>query len=414
MRTLINKLANEKNLVLIDQAIFSGNTFVSTALLARFLGVENFGVYSSIVLAIYLLISMSNALIIQPLQVAFGKFIDIENYKVFTLFAQLVICILVFSFGITIQQVAPNKFFSLTKTDLLYASFLASFWILHDFFRKLFLAYQRIKKAIVIDSIMAGIQLLSIIGLAVFRLLTLNAAILVVTLGFVISSIAAFLIAEIKFNRSFFSREYLDYHISKGFLLLLSSVIQWWSSNLFVVTSGVFLGAAALGAFRLVQSLFGVLNLLLQTFENYVLPKAAKILSESKLEAQNFLKMATKKGAILFGVVLLPLFIFSKQAIVICGGPEYIPYSYAVRGMVILYTIIYFGYTARIPIRILTLNKSFFIGYCISFAFSLLTFQFLLKNFGLSGAIFGLVVNQILMILFWRSKLTKHNFKLWI
>ena len=56
--------------------------------------------------------------------------------------------------------------------------------------------------------------------------------------------------------------------------------------NLFIVTSGVYLGVAALGAFRLVQSLFGILNLVLQTFENYVLPQASVKYNESATKAK--------------------------------------------------------------------------------------------------------------------------------
>jgi O-antigen/teichoic acid export membrane protein len=220
-------------------------------------------------------------------------------------------------------------------------------------------------------------------------------------------------LSKLSYQNLNLDKGYLQYHKKEGSILFISSVLQWWSSNLFVVASGLFLGAAALGAFRLVQSMFGVLNLLLQTYENYVLPKAAKLYSNSKSEAKRYLRTITQKGAILFSAVLVPLFIFSKQAIFLIGGDQYIAYHHVLRGMVLLYAIIYAGYSVRIPIRILMLNNSFFIGYCISFLFSLLTFNYLLHHFNISGAIAGLIINQLLMITYWHFKLTKHNFTLW-
>ncbi|MBK8885830.1 MAG: hypothetical protein IPN46_04470 [Saprospiraceae bacterium] len=54
------------------------------------------------------------------------------------------------------------------------------------------------------------------------------------------------------------------------------------TSNFFVATSGLILGVEALGAFRLVQTLFGLINVLLQGLESYVLPQAAIRFQQSK------------------------------------------------------------------------------------------------------------------------------------
>lgn len=411
--SLVSNIKSEKGLVLIDQAVFSGNSFVATALLARFLGIENFGTFSYVVLGIYLLMSMSNALIIQPMQVAHSKFAIDNSYRGFTLLAQLIVSgfLILVATVISISNL-PNLD-ALPEMNILLIGILYSVWLLHDFFRKSFLASQEIKNTIVVDCIMASIQLSGIIGLGVSHLLTLNAAVIIFTASYTVSSFIGMILSGVSITDFKLQREYLDYHKKEGTLLFVSSLLQWWSSNLFVVASGLFLGAAALGAFRLVQSMFGILNLLLQTYENYVLPKAAKLFAESQLQSKQYLRVITQKGAVLFALVLVPLFIFSKQAIFLFGGDQYTAYHSVVRGMVILYAIIYAGYSVRMPIRILTLNNSFFVGYCISFGFSLLTFNYLLQHFNITGAIAGLIINQLLMISYWHLKLTKHNFTLW-
>ena len=411
--SLMSNIKSEKGLVLIDQAVFSGNSFVATALLARFLGIENFGTFSYVVLGIYLLMSMSNALIIQPMQVAHSKF-EINNaYRGFTLLVQLIVSGILILVATVISISNLPSLDVLQGMNILLIGILYSAWLLHDFFRKSFLACQEIKNTIVVDCIMASIQLSGIIGLGVAHLLTLNAAVIIFTASYTVSSFIGMILSGVSITDLKLEREYLDYHKKEGSLLFVSSLLQWWSSNLFVVASGLFLGAAALGAFRLVQSMFGILNLLLQTYENYVLPKAAKLFAESQSQSKQYLRAITQKGALLFALVLVPLFIFSKQAIFLFGGDQYIAYHNVVRGMVILYAIIYAGYSVRMPIRILTLNNSFFVGYCISFGFSLLTFNYLLQHFNITGAIAGLIINQLLMISYWHLKLTKHNFTLW-
>jgi len=64
-------------------------------------------------------------------------------------------------------------------------------------------------------------------------------------------------------------------------------------------------------------------------------------------------------------------------------------------------------------IRMLVLNKNFFIGYLLSLAFSLLFFNYFLSNFGLSGAILGLAISQLILIIYWQFVLSKNNFLLW-
>jgi O-antigen/teichoic acid export membrane protein len=398
---------------LLDQAVFSGNSFIMTALLARFLGIEIFGTFSYLILGVYLLMSMSNALIIQPMQVAQSKFTNDKEYKGFTVLLQLFVGALLIIISVLLNTDIFPKIEILERFNLIQVGILYGAWLLHDFFRKSFLASQEIKNTIVVDCIMAFIQLSGVIGLGMDQQLTLHAAIILLTTSYVLSSFAGIVLSKLSFQNLNLKKEYLQYHKKEGSILFISSVLQWWSSNLFVVASGLFLGAAALGAFRLVQSMFGVLNLLLQTYENYVLPKAAKLYSNSKSEAKRYLRTITQKGAILFSAVLVPLFLFSKQAIFLIGGDQYIAYHHVVRGMVLLYAIIYAGYSVRIPIRILMLNNSFFIGYCISFIFSLFTFNYLLHHFNISGAIAGLIINQLLMISYWHFKLTKHNFTLW-
>ena len=69
-------------LVLVDQAIFSGTNFLLTLFLAQKLDIKNFGLFSTIVLVTYLVMSITNALIIQPFQVSIAKISKRKEYYV--------------------------------------------------------------------------------------------------------------------------------------------------------------------------------------------------------------------------------------------------------------------------------------------------------------------------------------------
>ena len=84
-----NILLNNRMLVLADQAVFSGSSFLATILLARVLGPENFGIYAAIMLFVYMMVSVLNAQIIQPLQVTYAKIDNKGEYTSFAFFAQL-------------------------------------------------------------------------------------------------------------------------------------------------------------------------------------------------------------------------------------------------------------------------------------------------------------------------------------
>jgi len=405
-------LSSEKSWVLADQAVFSGNSFFATILMARIFAPSDFGVYASIILFIYLLVSVLNAIIIQPLQVTMASISNKKSYISFNFWTQI---LLVIFFGFLIYIVLKLNFsiFDFYSNLSIGLILFSAGFVMHDFFRKLFLAQAKIKFALSLDVITSVFHFSILFAALLFVHLSLHEIIIYLGLGY----IPAFLFGvwvikpKITINKDwkvFFTKHY---HQSKW--LLMTALVQWWSSNLFVVASGVVLGIEALGAFRLVQSLFGVLNVLLQTFENYALPQTARLLLNSKDEAKKYLRSISIKSAMFFGGVLLVTFLFSKFIIVLAGGETYADYAYVVKGMALLYLFIFVGYPVRMSIRVLVLNKHFFFGYVFSLVFSLTSFEYLLGNWGLVGAITGLICSQIILISFWQYILIKNKFLLW-
>ncbi|MCG8310265.1 MAG: hypothetical protein MI975_22920 [Cytophagales bacterium] len=409
---MIEKLKSDNLPVLLDQAAFSGSNFIVTLMLARILAPDQFGIFSSVVLFVYLLISISNALIVQPFQVILPSVKEQSDYRSFATAGQTLVIVATAALTWLLMRFRADILIGLRSESTGIISYIAAF-LYHDFHRKIFLARGAVGQALVIDTVTGVVQ---ISGLAVGHYMAapgLSQVLTFMGISYVPSLFISIFVSGISLRGCKKWPIYYLMHVRQGKWLLMTSVLQWWANNLFTVVSGIFLGAKALGALRLVQSFFGVLNMLIQTFENYALPRAAHLFQTSAEESKLYLRKISLHGILLSGIFLCVIFLFSNEIIVLASGHAYSEYAYLVNGMAVLYVIIFLGYPVRMAIRIMVLNRQFFTGYVVSFLFSLFSFRYLLIEWQLRGALAGLVLNQLIILVFWQYALIKKNFVLW-
>lgn len=399
-------------LILADQAVFSGTSFLVTILLARILLLEDFGIYAGLILILYLISSLISAFVIQPLQVNLTSITDKKAYLTFTFWFQMGMSFFLIGL-IPLLLTLPFEILSQYTGIAGPAVILSAGFIMHDYYRKRFLAEDRVTDTFILDVLLMVSHLFVSGYLFLSDTISLVVALYLLGLGYLPSFIFGVIISNPSFSRIEGWRNYLKLHIDEGKWLFYSALVQWWAGNLFVVASGFFLGAAALGALRLVQSVFGILNVLFQTFENYVLPQTANRMHQSRDHGRLFLKQIGSQTMIGVSSLLLILFIFSDNIIVLAGGEQFREYGFLVKGMSLLYALIFAGYPIRIAIRALVLNKIFFKGYVLTFIFGLLSSYLLLSNFNLIGAIAGLICSQLILLIYWQLQLQKIEFLIW-
>lgn len=408
MKNYVNILFSTPVLAVFDQAIFSGSNFLITLFLAQKLELTGFGLLSSITVITFLFLSISNALIIQPFQVSVAKINDQKQYVTFLSTSQFFILLLIVPVILVIHSCFIVE---INKVSLGAVIVFILGYLFQDFFRKLFLGTNEIKKVLLIDILFVFIVLF---GFIVYdHSLNLKNVLYVIGIANVVSSIPGVHIVCKNFQ---FPAAYLDFvklHLAQGKWFVYTAFLQWCSSNFFVLLSGAYLGIEALGALRLVQSIFGVINIVLQTVENYFIPKIAALYTQSFDKAKKYLVQLTSIGLIAFGSILIVLTIYSEQLMMIIGGKNYVSYHFVIKMMAFLYLFIFLSYPLRIAVRVLVLNKIFFTGYVFSFITSIITFHFLLQNFGLHGAIIGLILNQIVMMGYWYFELNKKQLVAW-
>lgn len=393
-------------LVLLDQAVYSGTGFLSTIFLARILRVENFGIYSGFILVLYLLISVLSAFVIQPFQVCIGNKENATPYISFTYWFQLLAMFLLTSIGLMLVWILPN---------LVSYGFvgLSIGFLLHDFGRKLLLALNKPVQTLVIDFLYSISTLCALY--AFFH--RPNHSVEVLCRYLAVSYLPVILLvtyfihpSRIQWN-DFFT--HLKEHYKQGRWLFLTALSQWGAGNSFVVASGLYLGPSSLGALRLSQSLMGILNVLLQTFENYVLPQTAIKMNRQFSDGLSFLSSMSRKAAWIFIPILLLTFLFAENILAMAGGSNYSSYAYVLKGMVLLYILVFLSQPVRLIMRALLLNQYFFYGYLMNLVFALLFGHWLLLHLGLTGALLGLVFSQIIVMVYWTIILKNRNIFLW-
>lgn len=394
-------------LVFTDQLIFSGSNFLLTFLLVRKLSISEFGIFSSILLITYFLVGISNAFIVQPFQILSAKNFSKKSLG-FAFMASLVL-ISMFSLLVFFITLLPVPAIAFVKNNLYALIVFVSAYILQDFLRKILLTIDHIKIVLFIDTIF--IIIFPLLGFEAS--LTLWKSLYIIGIVNIAASVPGigYLIKNADFNLK--NTSLLRYYFTEGKWLLSASVLQWLSGNFFTLAAGVYLGINALGALRLVQSFFGIINIILQTIENYYLPKTAQLYYQNKNQEKKELLLKIRKAIAILAIIIVCFFTFSDSLIIILGGEKYHQYGFVIKLISALYIVILYSYPTRISIRILEQNKAFFIGYCISFVFSVLSFHFLLKYGQLYGAVAGLAVNQIVMIVYWKIILNKKQISVW-
>ena len=383
-------LKADKTKVILDQAIFSGTSFITMLILARALGLYEFGIFASVQLYTFLLMSISGAFVIQPMQVLYGKSLDKSAYIASTMYIQTGAVILMAIVMLLAYLIAV--LFSFPWASILIPA--GAYGIV-----------------IIIDALMSFVQVV-IAVLAYFFHLDVDHVLGLLSLGLIPGIMYGVALMSDNFNLLDL-RKYTFDHITQARWLAPTAMVQWMTSNFFVASSGLYLGVAALGAFRLVQTLFGLINILLQGLESYILPQAAIRFQRSTDEAYLYLKNLTKRAILPMSIILGLMFVFADYIIIWAGGDAYMEYGFVIRWMVILYVFILVNYPVRILIRLHEMNHLFLVGYILSFVFSLISAHYLLSNHQLIGAIIGLGINQIILFAIWQYSLNKKEISLW-
>lgn len=395
-------------ITLTDQAIVSGGNFVINIILARALGVDDYGIYALLWMVLLFGLSFSQAFITKPLLSLGPKKDGLEQKQylgtvhTLQLLFSIVSAVLIFGFlllGELVNITVPDR------TIYIVLPILIGFHLIYDFYRKMCFVNQSVERALVMDGIMYILQFGSIVYLWQTDQLTILTALLAISAAHIIAVIVGFIfIKNINFNAASLKSAVLE-HWKFSKWLVGTSALQWLSGNFFIIAAAAVLNTAAVGAVRIVQNVMGLTHVLFLAMENVVPVKAALHYKEGGWkQLRTYLFYITKRAGLVVGGILLLVAIFAEWIIGALYGQEILQntdqigltYQWIVIGFCLTYVLVFISHPYRFALRTLEITQPIFVAYVIGAAFSLIASYPMLEYFGMVGLLAGLFITQLL------------------
>lgn len=401
LRTLLSRLPKDKLEVLADQAMVSGASFLSAIVLARMLGLNQYGVYTLMVLSIQVIASFHQALIVHPAKSLGGKTRseDLPQFFSALFLLHLVYAVLSAVLLFLFHQLGASIF---PEASLPSRSVTIGLWgfvmLQYLFFRTWLMVLQRYRIIMVIDFIAYPLTLLAFLALHFYGKLTLSNAIAVHVLALGIAGVLPLFLFKWRVIRIPVFTAFLSQIWKFSRWLIGNSMLQWLTGNYFLIMAGALLGNSALGAVRLGQQLMGILNVFFLAMETQVPVVAARIFHHDGLKnLQTYLLSVLTKGGGVVLLVIVAILILATPLTTLVLGNEYDAYVNVVRGFAIINLLIFVGVILRFYLHTIEMTNVIFYAYSISSLVGLFIAKPMVETWQIPGVVGGMFLIHLIM-----------------
>jgi O-antigen/teichoic acid export membrane protein len=392
------------NWAVADQAMISGVNFLTGILLARYLGVTEFGIFTLAWLIVEFVQGIQYSLVIMPMMSIGPKQPEHERLDYYgsvmvqqTGFA--VLSSVIFLIGIW----AANLLFADWNLGALTWSLTVAVLVsqFQNFVRRFFFAFGRIVLAFFVDFVRYAGQ----IGILFWLLLTVEmdaGRTLWVISG---TSLASTLLAACFFGRVTWNRDnfritfFRHWDFSKW--LLLSELMRWATGNFYMFVAGGMIGAAAVGAIRAAQNLVGLSHIMMLGLENVVPAGAARRLSHGGKPAfLRYLRRVTIFGSCSVGVIVVAASAAPEFWLEVIYGKDYVGNGHLVLWWSVIYFVAFLALQVSIGLRTIERTKSVFWAHLATAIISVVSVYPLIAYLDLVGVMIGLLTIVLVRIAF--------------
>ena len=386
---------------LIDQIIISLCNFLVTIIILRLLGIEIFGQFSFLWLFLLLTNTVQLSYIISPMLSNAPKQ-SVDYLKFFyggIFFHQIIFSLstfLIIYFGLKFfDEYLPS--YQIEKYSLSFASATITLQI-QQFFRRLLFSKKLYFKALLTDLISYPSVIILIIYLNYLNKLNLESIfwsfVFTFLLGIFFSSP---ILLSLKYNLNNTYNTLKDNWIIAKWMLA-STLLQWFSGNLWIINTGIILGPFTLGVVRACQTVINITNIFFQSLENIIPVATSKIFLEKGMDRMRiYLQKFALKGLLLIFLLILFLIFFSKLLLSFFYGSEIGNYHFILIFLALILPVTFFQYAPIYGLRTLGKTKPIFISYLLSSFVTITTSQFVISSFNLNGLVVGLFVTQLII-----------------
>jgi O-antigen/teichoic acid export membrane protein len=393
------------NWALADQAMVSGVNFLTGILLARYLGVEEYGRFTLAWMSVLLANSIQHAMINSPMMSIGPKHSENEapTYYGAIIFQQIVfscLIFLVFFAGVHWSGVVFQEW-KVEGLALPLASAALAFQS-HDFLRRYFFTRGRVTAAFVNDAIryLGQIAVLVWVFMSFGDTADSADALWVIAIMAAVSTVfGAFLVERVELNVAILRATTLrHWHFSKW--LGASALLQWTSGNFFLIAAGTLLGSTAVGALRAAQNLMGITHILFKGMENVVPIQASRYYHENgPAKLRTYLGKLLVNGGLATLIIALTFSVVPGFWLNLFYGESYAVYDHLVRWFAVIYIFIFLGFPLRVGLRAVEHMKPIFWSYVMISVFSLAAAYPMVRWWGLTGVVSGLLSTQVITLI---------------
>jgi len=385
---------------LADQAIVSATNFLTNLMLARFMGLREFGIFVLAWMSVLFVNSLQTALIIAPMMSIGPKQEEKDRPSYFgaVIFQELVLVSICFALVFVALKTSSSLFHHPELQHLALPLAVSAFaYQMQDFVRRYFFAVHQSRRALADDALSYLTQLP--ILLLLHRAGHLNSATaLWVMAGTSIVGTAAgwFWVERFEFHWDWIEAIWhRHWRVSRW--LTGSSLLSWTSSNLFIIAAPAYYGAAGAGVLKASQNLMGVTHVWFQGLDNVVPVETAR-----RLRAGGVHAMLAYTRSILVkwgGLTLLFATVMAAWPgfwLKLMYGSAMFQYGYVLRLYALLYVVLFIGGPLRAGLQALEFTIPIFWSYLAMTAFAFFFAFPLAKWLGLSGSLIGLLAAHCL------------------
>ena len=393
------------NWALADQTMVSGVNFLTGILLARYLGLEEFGRFTLAWMAVLFVNSIQHAAIISPMMSIGPKQAkaDTRAYYGAVLTQQIIFSGLTFLLLFAGVRMGGALFPQWNLEGLALPLAAAGLAVqLQDFLRRYFFTHSRGGAAFFNDAL----RYLGQFAVLAWLFLTYGEAMdsagtlwVIAVLAMVAAVSGVFFLDRVELKADiFYTTAWRHWHFSKW--LTASAVLLWTSGNLFIIAAGGVLGASAVGALKAAQNLMGLTHILFQGLENIIPVRAAEIHTRGGARA---LKPYLRRVALMLiastAVITLIFAVEAEYWLGLIFGEPYVTYGDLVRWYAVIYTLAAIALPLRVALRTVEHTRPIFVGYLVSTVVSVTAAYPVVQWLGLTGTMAGLLFCQILVLL---------------
>jgi O-antigen/teichoic acid export membrane protein len=331
---------------LVDQAVISGGNFLSTYLLALYLDLPEFGLYTVALAGLLFLNGLQEAIITQPHNVLGAK----RNGVVYRHFTADVTIIQILTAVLTSVSITAIGLFMVLIGDTTYGALVivlgisSAPWMFQEFVRRILYTKSDSFGAVVNDVVSYGLQVVGITSLiALSNSPSKETGILILGGSSAIASILGLwqLRSHTDFSgwNSIRLRETWTEIRTFGQWLVARKLMDWVGRNGHTWLILIILGPVMVGVYNAVSHFVNFLNVMQKAAQTYLPSRGSRIYAEQGLHALRiWLPITQRKVLIPFSIISILLIIFSGQILTIAYGDKFdeLSFSWGLEWIIIL------------------------------------------------------------------------------